>query len=128
MTPYVNVNALVPHSSTKPVVFVPMSDDCFAVKSSEQNPEFEDFCIKVMKSQGCVVVPPFSALTATKIHASTAEVASEAPVESLTISCHHGNRVKNFDGKYQSCQDCLRHPGKGTILDGWGDVVGYKAP
>jgi hypothetical protein len=126
MNEYSNVHALVPHSSTKPGVFVPMSEDCFAVKSSEPKPEFEAFCRDVMISQGCVVVPPFSAPTATKMHASTAEVASEAPVESLTISCHHGNRVKNFDGKYQPCQDCLRYPGTKPIVDGWGDVVGYQ--
>ena len=106
--------------------FVPMSEDCLADKSSASDPSFEAFCRDIMTSQGCVVVPPFSAPTVTKMHASSAEVAGEAPVESLMISCYHGYRVKNFDGKYQPCQDCLRHPGTKPILDGWNEAVGYQ--
>jgi hypothetical protein len=107
-------------------VFVPISEECIADKSSRSDACFEAFCRHTMTSQGCVVVPPFSAPTVTKMHASSAEVAGEAPVESRMILCHHGYRVKNFDGKYQPCQDCLRHPGTKPILDGWNEAVGYQ--
>ena len=108
--------------------FIPDSEDSFAYKSSEHDPAFEAFCVNVMKEQGCVQLPYFSKPTAPEMHASSAEVASEAPVEALMISCHHGNCVKSFDGKYESCQSCLSNPGKDTIVDGWGNVVGYHKP
>jgi hypothetical protein len=108
--------------------FIPWNEDCFAYKSSEHDPAFEAFVVNVMKEQGCVQLPYFSKPTAPEMHASSAEVASEAPVEALMISCHHGNCVKSFDGKYESCQSCLSNPGKDTIVDGWGNVVGYHKP
>ena len=106
--------------------FYPDSADSFENKSSELDPVFQAFCLASMEHDGYLPLPAFSASTAIEMHASSAEVAGEAPVEALMISCYHGNCVKSFDGKYESCQSCLSNPGKDTIVDGWGSVVGYR--
>jgi hypothetical protein len=87
------------------------------------NPAYQAACNQTMSDFGGIPVSMCTFLDE-QVAASSA-AAAEAPVEALMISCYHGNCVKSFDGKYESCQSCLSNPGKDIIVDGWGNVVGY---
>jgi len=108
-------------------VFVPDSEDSFAHKSSEHDPAFEAFCVKVMTDQGCFKLPSFSAPSVTEVHAPIVEVAREAQCEDDIILCQHNVVVKNSSGTCIPCKKCVTGPaGRVKLFDGWGEIIGYK--
>ena len=105
--------------------FVPSDESCFAQVSSSCCPEFSRFCQATFLKFGFAFLPPFSAPSATEVHAPSVKVAGEASCDSAIIRCYHGIMVKSFD-KYTPCEHCLKTKGKDPITNGWDDVVGYR--
>ena len=87
------------------------------------NHAYQAACNQTMSDFGGIPVSMCTFLEE-QVAASSAAAAEAEPDQSLVILCYHGNCVKRGD-KYKPCPDCLRHPGRKTIVDGWGSVVGY---
>ena len=107
--------------------FVPSDESCFAQVSSSCCPEFSSFCQDGFLKFGFAFLPPFSAPSATEVHAPSVKVAGEASCDSDFILCHHLKTVRNGE-TFTPCNLCLEGPpGSGRIFDRWGQtVIGYK--
>lgn len=92
-------------------------------RAIRRNEEYRDACQEAMARIGCIPVSVCSTLGHEE--AVKAEESDQSGEAALFERCYHGNRVKEFDN-YTPCQSCKRHPGKEAIVNGWGEVFGYR--
>ena len=88
-----------------------------------RNEEYRDACREAMARIGCIPVSMCS--TFGHEDAVKAEESDQSGEAALFEQCYHDNLVKEVE-KYTPCQSCKLHPGKGAIVNGWGEVVGYR--